>query len=143
MGKSRNYGNSVLYPEEREGRIKDANKKLRSQIRQLKKTVKQQDAEIRTLQRAYNKTIEYIEETHSGKSVEEVIEIVNGTKHKETKKGQEKVDEQKKLNVEKCPDCGKIEGKEFSVMKFKNFTLKTCSCGYRKRFDTSEGIEGS
>lgn len=143
MGKKRSYMNDVVYPEERDGRAKDANKKLKSQVRSLKKTVKQQESEIKTLRRAYNKSLSIIEEMHSDKSLSEVIDIVNNSEYKETKKGQDKEKENKNLNLDRCPDCGKMEKKGFSIMKFKGFVRKMCDCGYNKRFDANEGIERS
>jgi uncharacterized phage infection (PIP) family protein YhgE len=134
----------VVYPEEREGRAKDANKKLKSQIKNLKKQIKRLEEENKTLNRAYNKSCDYIENKLSDKNIEQVIDMVNNYEHKETKKGRAKSKKEKTLFVKKCPQCDTIKGEGYIVLKVGTFEMESCNCGYRnKKADTSEGIEGS
>jgi hypothetical protein len=140
----------VNYPEEREGRIKDANKKLKSELKKEKNKVKKLKQDIATLQRAYNKSCEYISEKLAERNfdkVEDVIDLVNDFDYKETQRGREKIKIEKQKKEEKlsikCPKCSTIKGEGYLVLKYESFDVASCKCGFRKKVTKSEGNEGS
>lgn len=134
--------NVQVYPEEREGRVKDANKKLKSQVRQLKKQLKQLETQNKTLQRAFNKSCDFIQSKLENKSIKEILNMINSFDHKETERGREKQAENKPLE-NKCPKCDKKEKQGYSIMHFNSVVLKKCECGYEERVKLNEGIERS
>ena len=143
-GKSLN----VSYPEEREGRTKDANNKLKSQIRNLKKRLKQLESHNHTLSRAYDKSCDFIQQKLSSSSLKEILKMVDDHEYKETKKGREKKALKKKeeeaLLSPKCPECGSIEEEGYSLRKLGKITMENCTCGYKKtKAESSEGIKRS
>jgi hypothetical protein len=141
----KNYSASrILYPEEKEGKIKDANKELRSQNKQLKKKIRQLEEENRSLKRAFNKSTDYIEQKIKHKSIERVIDIVNDFDYKETERGRERVAKQKENRIfmsQKCPECGKVESEGFNTFEYIKFVVHTCKCGFRTKVNKSEGNE--
>ena len=85
VAKGGNRKLKTVYPDEREGRVKDANKKLKAQVNSLKKQLRQAQEDVTTLRRAFNKSCNYIQHEHNNYSLEEVIEMVNSLKSKENK----------------------------------------------------------
>jgi predicted RNase H-like nuclease (RuvC/YqgF family) len=141
---------NVVYPEEREGREKDSNRKLRNQIKSLNKKISQLESENRTLKRAFNKTIDFTEKKLKNHKIEEVQELVDDFDFKETRKGRQKQGiskENKEEQVKKqevcCPECGRNAEKGFKVMDFGGFCVESCVCDYRSRKNKSEGMERS
>jgi predicted nuclease with TOPRIM domain len=142
--KSRNV--KQLYPIEQEGKIKDANKKLRAQVKTLKNKVKRLEEENGTLKRHFNKSHQYIDEKLSNKSVEEVIDMVKDFSYKETEKGRERMSKQKQSTIftsQQCPDCGTVEKEGFVITSFASFEMHTCQCGFRTRKNSGEGNKRS
>ena len=142
--KSRNT--KTLYPIEQEGKIKDANKKLRAQVKTLKNKIKRLEDDNNTLKRSFEKGNQYIDEKLMDKNVSEVIEMVKEFDYKETKKGRKKMSKQKdftNFRSPTCPDCGIVEGKEYTVVQYTSFAVHSCKCGFRTREDKSEGNERS
>jgi hypothetical protein len=138
----------VNYPEEREGRIKDANRKLRSDLKREKNKVKQLKQDLASLQRAFNKSCQYINEKLADQNIENIIELVNNFDYKETEKGREQVEIKQKTDTNlistKCLDCGRVEGEGYMVLNYVNFNVHTCKCGFRQRVSQGdEGNEGS
>jgi hypothetical protein len=137
-----------VYPEEKEGRIKDANRKLRSDLKRERNKVKQLQQDLASLQRAFNKSCQYISEKLADQNIENVIELVNDFDYKETQKGREReeVTKQNKDTIfisKNCPDCGNVKGENYQVLNFASFRILTCKCGFRKRISQGEGNEGS
>ena len=140
------------FPEEREERTKDANKKLKSQIKILKKVIKQLESENRTLQRAFSKSCDFIQAKLKNHTLEQVLEVVEDFDYKETengskelfveKKEKEKEKEKKENdNYENCPKCGKSKHEGFKMLDFEKFRVDACPCGYRLKVNFDEGIE--
>lgn len=152
MGRSNRRYNTD-FPEEREERTKDANKKLKSQIKILKKVINQLESENRTLQRAFSKSCDFIQAKLKNNSLEEVLEIVEDFDYKETTNGSEKLESKKHKekeekeqkqednHYENCPKCGKNKGEGFKMLSFEKFRVDTCPCGYRLKVNFNEGIE--
>ncbi len=138
---------SVVYPEEKEGRVKDANRKLKAQVRNLKKKIKQLESENKTIGRAYDKSCDFIQDKLSDKSLEEVLNMVKGHGYKETEKGREdkkkNPDEFEDFIVDKCPKCGTMDEERYTQFNLGKFKIESCACGYRRKAETSEGIERS
>lgn len=133
---------NVVYPEEREGRTKDANRKLRSQVKSLRKAVKRLEEENRTLFRAFGKSCDFIQHKLSDKNLEQVLRMVENFNYKETKKGIDLANKKKESKKEEsCPDCENSEG--YKEMVFETFEIKYCSCGYRSKVEKDEGVQGS
>lgn len=147
MAKNNRSFKMVNYPEEREEKIKDANRKLKSDLKREKNKVKQLRQDLASLQRAFNKSCQYISEKLIDRNVEEVIEMVNNFNYKETEKGREKEIIKQKTNTNlistKCSNCGRVEGEGYMNLNYSGFNILTCKCGFRKRVDQSEGNEGS
>ena len=131
----------VVYPDEKEGKVRDANKKLKSQIRTLKKAVKKLESENKTLNRAYSKSCNFIQDSLSNKSLEQIMGMIEDFDYKETEKGREK--EEIKDTANNCPECDNAINKGYVIMDFEKFTLKSCKCGYRSKVNTCEGNERS
>lgn len=140
---SKNNRSKVVYPEE--NGTKDANNKLKSQVRSLRKNLKRLEMENRTLSRAFDKSCDFIKYKLKDYSLEQITRMIENFEYKETEKGRERENKKEKkiFNSNKCSKCGKLEGDGYSIMSFKNFTINTCSCGYRLRVDVDEGIERS
>jgi cell division protein ZapA (FtsZ GTPase activity inhibitor) len=123
----------VTYPDEKEFKIKDANRKLKAQVKSLKRIIKTLESENKTLQRAFNKSCDFIQKKLSNKSLKQILKEVDDFDYKETEKGREK--EEKKKEEKKiensCPKC--LSEKNFKTMEFENFIIKSCKCGYRKK----------
>jgi len=132
---------SIIYPEERYGKTKDANKKLKAQIKRQGKRIKQLESEIQTLSRAFQKSCDFIQQKLKNRKLSEIIEMINNYGYKETEKGRQKEKEDNFI-VENCPDCGKTKDKGFSIMNFSTFTLVKCECGYKNR-KRSEGDQSN
>lgn len=147
MAKSNRKLRMVNYPEERDEKIKDANRKLRSDLKREKNKVKQLKQDLASLQRAFNKSCQYISEKLADQNVEKIIELVNNFDYKETEKGREKEMTKQETDTNlistKCLNCGTIEGKGYVNLKYPGFNVLTCKCGFRKRVNQSEGNEGS
>lgn len=141
----------TVYPEEREGRVKDANRKLRSDLKRERNKVKKLQQDMASLQRAFSKSCQYISEKLADRDIREVIELVNDFDYKETENGRKREEEKEvtKQNEDttfiskNCPDCGTLKGVNYTVMNFMNFKILSCKCGFRKRIDQGEGNEGS
>ncbi len=139
---------SPVYPEERENKTKDANKKLKSQIRSLKKMVKQLESKVKTLSRSFDKSCDFIQHKLDTRSLEEVLNMIDNFEYKETEKGRKVIIQNKKTEFsdfsEQCPDCSSNTTNGFKIFNFKSrgFSLKTCTCGYRSKVD-NEGSERS
>lgn len=135
----------MVYPEDREGRVKDANRKLRSDLKKEKNKVKKLEQDLATLQRAFNKSCQYINEKLSNEKVEDIIDLVNNFKYKETERGRKKqeMEQNKNIILKKCPECDTIKGEGYAVMNFTKSKVLSCKCGFRRRIDESEGNEGS
>lgn len=142
MAKTNRKYSSQTYPEEKEGKTKDANRKLRGQIKSLKKQLARLEEDNRTLRRSFSKSCQYIDEKIKGKSIEEVLEDIRNFEYKETERGRQKEREKmKETNTDKnCPRCGKNSKEGFVKMSFSNFKILKCTCGFRKRENESEGI---
>lgn len=151
MGKS-NRRLNLVYSEEKEGKTKDANSKLKSQIKRLTKTVNQLESENRTLTRAFNKSCDYIQKKLDNRSLEEILEIINDYDYKETGKGLEEVKEKvavekkpkkekKKVNHITCPKCSIGLNEGYKIIDFTTFIVETCECGHRSRTEKGERIE--
>jgi predicted nuclease with TOPRIM domain len=140
VGKGNRRLNTV-YPEENEGKVKDANRKLRSKIKELEKKVKKLQGENRQLKRCFGKSAEYINDKISDKNIEEVIKTVDDYEYKETKKGNKLLKEKKAI----CPKCDTPKGEEYKILDFISFLVHTCTkCGFRKRQEVvDEGNKGS
>lgn len=148
MGRSHRKYNKMSYPEEKEGNVRDTNRKLKAEIKSLKKIIKNLESQNKTLTRSFNKSCDFINEKFSDKNVEDVIEIVNKIdqeKIEEDKKRQEIKKKEKRLAQEKeCPKCFATEGKGYKIINFDTFKVHTCTCGYRTRINNeNEGIERS
>lgn len=136
-------GYNKTYPEEKEGNLRETNRKLKSQIKHLNKMLKQLESENQTLQRAFSKSIDFIKNKNHQKSLEQVLNDVESYEYKETEKGRERVKEEKIENAttqsqESCPKCGKKVGDGFAVLKFPQFCVHSCSCGYKARFEIDD-----
>jgi predicted RNase H-like nuclease (RuvC/YqgF family) len=150
VGKSFKSYNKTHFPEEREGNAKDSNKKLKAEIKNLKKIIKNLESQNKTLTRSFNKSCDFINEKIQDKNVEEVVKIIDNYEYKETEKGREK-QKNKKENInnntkkeEECPECFEPESKGFKIINFDTFKVHTCICGYRTRVNKkNEGIKGS
>jgi len=129
---------NIAYPEEKEGKLKDANKKLKSQVRNLQKKIKQLESHNDTIYRAYNKSCDFIQHKLSDKSLEEVLNIVNTYSEKGTKKQKSKT-----VSGDKCQQCGNVVGEGYTSFSVGKFKIESCSCGHRRKTETSEGIERS
>lgn len=151
MGKS-NRRLNLVYSEEKEGKTKDANSKLKSQIKRLTKTINQLESENRTLTRAFNKSCDYIQKKLDGRSLEEILEIIDDFDYKETNKGAEAIEkkaiaekkpkkEAKKVKHITCPKCSTGLNEGYKIIDFKTFVVETCECGYRSRTEKSERVE--
>jgi len=142
---SKNF--SVVYPDEKEGRSKDANRKLRSEVKNLKKRIRQLESHNKTIERAYSKSCNFIQDKLSNKTLEEVLNMVKNYEHKETEKGRNQSLKEKPkvkgLVSNSCPKCGNIEKEGYAIFGMGKFTIESCACGYRKKADSSEGIERS
>jgi seryl-tRNA synthetase len=146
---------NVVYPEERDVKEKDNNRKLKDQIKSLKKKIAQLESENRTLKRAFNKTIDFTEKKLKNHKLEDIHEMVDDFDYKETKKGRSKQkdkslkqeDESFFDKIEKqevcCPKCQKTTKEGFKVMDFGGFYVESCVCDYRSRKNKSEGMERS
>lgn len=145
MAKTNRKYSSQTYPEEKEGRTKDANRKLRSQIKSLKKQLARLEEDNRTLRRSFNKSCQYIDEKIKGKSIEKVLEDIKNFDYKETERSRQKEKEKmKEINTdENCPKCGKNSKEGFVKMSFSKFKILKCVCGFRKKENKSEGISRS
>ena len=148
MAKNNRNLRMVNYPEEREGKRKDANRKLRSDLKREQNKVKQLKQDLASLQRAFNKSCQYISEKLADQNVEDIIELVNNFDYKETEKGREQVENKQKTDTDlistKCLDCGRVEGEGYMVLKYGDFNVHTCKCGFRKKVNQSnEGNKGS
>lgn len=139
----KNKGFKLAYPGERGDRIKDANNKLRSENRNLKKRIKKLEQENKTLKRAFDKSCEFIEDKLYEEEVENIIEKVNDYEYKETQRGRDAKKQEKEKNKIKCPVCQTEKGKGYSVIEFAVYELHTCKCGHRERVDKSERVKGS
>lgn len=117
--KNRNY-TSQVYPEEKQGNIKDANKKLRTIIKQLNKKIKQLEESNKTLRRSFNESCEYISRKTKDESLENIIQDV------------------KKNKEEICPKCGKNNREGFSVLIFPKVKILECTCGFKARKNRDE-----
>jgi hypothetical protein len=151
VGKS-NRKLNLVYSEEREGKTKDANGKLKSQIKRLTKTINQLESENRTLTRAFNKSCDYIQRKLDNRSLEEILEIINDFDYKETNKGAEAVEkkavtenkmkkEVKKVKHITCPKCSVGLNEGYKIIDFRTFVVETCECGHRSRTEKSERVE--
>lgn len=129
---------SVMYPEEREGRTKDANNKLKSQVRNLRKIVKQLEIENKTLSRAFDKSCDFIQDRLKGQSLGEILDMINGEKKPKKPKKAEAFSDN-------CPKCENSEDEGYKTMVFEKFIIKSCTCGYRskKAEESGEGLERS
>lgn len=136
-----NRSRAAVYPEE--SGVKDANNKLKSQVRSLRKNLKRLEMENKTLSRAFDKSCEFIQSRLKDYTLEQITAMIDNYEYKETKRGREKEIKKGSFVSNKCPKCDTIEGGGYSIMSFTNFTLNTCSCGYRLKVDTGEGIERS
>jgi predicted RNase H-like nuclease (RuvC/YqgF family) len=148
VGRSYRRYNNTSYPEEKEGNAKDANKKLKAEIKNLKKIIKNLESENKTLTRSFNKSCDFINNKLADKKIEQIIEMINEFDQQEVeeKKRKEEVKKkEKKLAQEKeCPKCFMPEGRGYKIIDFSNFKVHTCVCGYRARVDSeNEGIERS
>jgi hypothetical protein len=151
VGKS-NRRLNLVYSEDKEGKTKDANSKLKSQIKRMAKTINQLESENRTLTRAFNKSCDYIQRKLDGRSLEEILEVINDFDYKETNKGLQEVEqkaavekkpkkEKKKTNHITCPKCSVGLNEGYKIIDFKTFIVETCECGHRSRTETSERVE--
>jgi len=148
VGRSHKRYKNTSYPEEKEGNIRDTNKKLKAEIKNLKKIIKNLESQNKTLSRSFNKSCDFINDTLYDKNVEDIIEMVNESdqkKSEENKRKEEALKKEKKLAIEKeCPKCFTTEGKGFKIINFNTFKVQTCVCGYRTRInEENEGIERS
>lgn len=154
MGRSyRNY-NNTNYPEEKEGNAKDANKKLKAQIKSLKKIIKNLESENKTLLRSFNKSCDFINQKLSDKNIHEIIKMIDDFDYKETENGRQREEQKKKEKIiekeekkekqKECPKCFLSQENGFKIIDFTTFKVYTCSCGYRTRVDVGdEGIKRS
>lgn len=132
------------YPEEREDNVKDTNKKLKAEIKHLRKVIKNLQSENKTLSRAFDKSSDFINQKLSDKTVEQIIEMVSDFEKK--KKEQEEVvkqkqEEKKKQEAEKnksCPNCFCNQEEGFKIVDFKTFKIHMCNCGYRTRVNVGK-----
>jgi hypothetical protein len=131
----------VVYPEEREGKLKDANRKLKSQIRNLKKRLSILETENKTLRRGFYKNCDFIQEKLEDKTLEEILKMVEEFNYKENSRDQKlkKKEEKKDFTLTECPKCSKKVKEGYTVMDFKKFKVNSCICGYRERVENSEG----
>lgn len=137
----------TVYPEEKEGRVKDANKKLKSQIRNLKKTVRHLESENRTLARAFDKSCDFIQNRLENRSLSQILKMIDEFDYKETEIGREQVElekiEIKAFEAERCPDCNKDKKEGFAMLDLGSFIVRSCGCGFKSKVSKSEGIERS
>ena len=151
-----NSKSSIDYPEEKEGNTKDANKKLKSQIRSLKKTIKQLESQVGTLNRSFNKSCDFIQDKLEKRSLKDILNMIDTYDYKETEHGREQAKIRKNIKkaeekddndiffITNCPRCNNDITKGFNVMRFNGFKIENCSCGYRNRIeDGNAGSEGS
>lgn len=148
MGRSYRKYNNTSYPEEKEGNAKDANKKLKAEIKNLKKVIKNLESEKRTLTRSFNKSCDFINHKLADKKIEQIIEMINEFDQQEIEANRLKEEakkKEKKLAQEKeCPKCFMPEGRGYKIIDFNTFKVHTCVCGYRARVSNeNEGIERS
>lgn len=140
---------SMVYPEENEGKTKEANRKLKAQVKNLKKTVRQLESQVRTLNRSFDKSCDFIQHKLKNKGLKEILDMIDSFEYKETEYGRQKVREEKKKKEESsilqsCPRCNSDASNGFKIMSFADFKVETCPCGYRSRKDNGdEGNKGS
>lgn len=136
MGKSIRQMN-MLYPEEKEGNTRNANTKLKGEIKRLKKQIKQLESDNRQLNRSLNKTLDFVQSKIKNLSLEEVMEIVDTFKYKETINGQKKLEQkiQEENEKNKCPDCGRSEKDGYKIIDLGTCVVYNCTCGYRSKDD--------
>ena len=108
-------GKHRTYPKEDTGKEKE----LRQKIKQQDAEIKRLKSELKTLNRAFEKTAQYIKGNVDGVSIEKMID---GAKQEKT------MVEIKKEAV--CPDCG-AETKT-SKLPFGKLEICTGGCGWRK-----------
>ncbi len=125
---------SVVYPEENEGKTKDANRKLKGQIRNLQKTIKRLESENKTLNRAFNKSCDFIQQKLSNKSLRQIMDMIDNFEYKETERG--RIAEREKNT---CPKCNEEES--YKTMNFEKFKINICKCGHRSKVNNYEGNE--
>lgn len=152
MGRSYRNSNNVHYPEEKEGNSKDANKKLKAQIKSLKKIIKNLESENKTLLRSFNKSCDFINQRLSDKNIREIVEMINDFDYKETENGRQREEEKKaskkkekqSMKENECPKCFAPQDRGYKIIDFATFKVHTCVCGYRSRVNAdNEGIERS
>lgn len=152
MGRSYRNCNNVHYPEEKEGNSKDANKKLKAQIKSLKKIIKNLESENKTLLRSFNKSCDFINQKLSDKNIKEIVEMIDDFDYKETENGRQEEEKKKKekqtmkekQKEKECPKCFAPQDRGYKVIDFTTFKVHTCVCGYRSRINVeNEGIERS
>jgi len=143
VGRGYRKFNKVSFPEEKEGNVKEANRKLRAEIRSLKKIIKILESENRTLSRSFNKSCDYIQEVVKDKNLEDVMDMISDFDYKETEKGREK-EKGKNSSQKEDKTCPKCNNAKYKVMNFGSFKIHTCTCGYREKvIIANEGIERS
>jgi bisphosphoglycerate-dependent phosphoglycerate mutase len=144
------YGSSrsVVYPEDKDGRVKDANKKLKAQNKALSKKIKRLQSENKTLERAYGKSCDFMQEKLKDYGLEQIIQMINDFEYKENGKGRDR--EQKKnkdsketLILNSCPECGKKIDNGYVVLSYPKFKIQSCQCGHKSRVENGEGIKRS
>lgn len=148
MGRGQRRYTNTSYPEEKEGNAKDANKKLKAEIKNLKRIVKNLESENRTLTKSFSKSCDFINNKLADKKIEQIIEMINEFDQQEVdelKRKEEVKKKEKKLAQEKeCSKCFMPEGRGYKIIDFVTFKIHTCVCGHRARIDNeNEGIERS
>ena len=115
-----------------ESALEMENERLKKTIRDKDKVIKQKDRTIRQLKSeaktamdGFSGTESFLREVTNGKPLSEVIKTV--------KRGDPLSDE-----IEPCPKCG---SREIVTLIYTGFFIKTCLCGYRKRFNEEQEIE--
>jgi len=66
-------GKRMTYPQEGESKLKEANRQLRSQVKKLKRELKQQNLQIQQFEETLAKNFEHVAELMDNITVEEAI----------------------------------------------------------------------
>lgn len=101
-------------------------RQLRKKIKEQEKEIERLKSELKTLNKAFNKTAGYIKDNLDNVSVEKVI------------KGVKKDKSMKEIREENtCPDCGGAV--KYSKLPFGSISICLSACGYREvKKDSSE-----
>lgn len=67
----------MTYPQEKQQNLKDANRKLRAEVKRLKNIIREQNKQLKQMGKSVEDSIDHIDELVEYMSVEECIEFAN------------------------------------------------------------------